>query len=182
MRFRIEQSFPGALDAVEDAFCDPEFLRQVSVLPKVGGVELLDQRTEDGRVHQRVRYRFSGHLSPAVTAVVNPDKLTWVEESVLDRSTHITTWRIVPDNYADRLSCRGTFTLLATGDDATLPDRRGGAQGPLPARRRTGRAGDRERAGGARGRGRGSDAELLVKTLTRRVNGATTVYGHRAVR
>lgn len=119
MRFEITQNFDGPLDAVERAFCDPEFLRQVSALPKVGGAELLDQREDGERVHQRVRYRFSGQLSSAVTAVVNPDKLTWVEESVLDRTTHVTTWKIVPDNYADRLTCRGTFTLTEVGPEQT---------------------------------------------------------------
>ncbi len=119
MRFRIEQTFPGPLAAVEAAFCDAEFLRQVGALPKVGEVEVLDQRVEGGLVHQRVRYRFAGRLSGAVTAVVSPEKLTWVEESVLDRATHVTTWRIVPDNYADRLTCRGTFVLTSAGADKT---------------------------------------------------------------
>lgn len=119
MKFRIEQTFAGSLVAVENAFCDPAFLHQVGALPKVGGVEVLEQSEDDRGFHQRVRYRFAGQLSSAVTAVVSPAKLTWVEESVLDRATHVTTWRIVPDHYRDRLTCRGTFALAASGESAT---------------------------------------------------------------
>lgn len=119
MRFRIEQTFAGSLSAVEGAFCDPEFLRQVGSLPKVGAVEVLDQAEDARGFRQRVRYRFAGQLSGAVTAVVNPEKLTWVEESVLDRASHVTTWQIVPDHYRDRLTCRGTFALSVAGDSTT---------------------------------------------------------------
>jgi hypothetical protein len=111
MRFAIKQQYAAALLAVEAAYCSPELLATLATLPKVGGAELLDQRTEGDRVFQRVRYRFTGELNAAVTAVVDPNKLTWVEESELDRTTHVTTWHIVPDHYGSRLSCRGEFRL-----------------------------------------------------------------------
>ena len=65
---------------------------------------------------QRVRYAFTGSLSPAVTRVVDPERLTWVEESRLDRSTHCTTFTVRPDHYADRFTCAGTITLEPAGD------------------------------------------------------------------
>ena len=43
--------------------------------------DVLDQRVDGDLVRQRIRYAFVGDLSPAVTAVVDPDKLTWVEQS-----------------------------------------------------------------------------------------------------
>jgi hypothetical protein len=43
-----------------------------------------------------------------------------VEESVLDRATHVTTWKIVPDHYGSRLRCTGTFRLTSAGDGVTL--------------------------------------------------------------
>lgn len=120
MHFRIEQHFAGSLKDVESAFCSPELLARLSELPKVGGAELLEQRIEGTQVFQRVRYRFTGDLSGAVTAVVDPDQLTWVEESTLDRTTHITRWKIVPDHYGSRLTCSGTFQLTSKSDDLTV--------------------------------------------------------------
>lgn len=119
MRFQLDQVFAGPLDTVEAAFLDPAFLDRVRRLPKVGGAELLDQRTDGDTVHQRIRYRFTGDLSAAAKAIIHPERLTWVEESAVNRRNHVTTWRIVPDHYADRLRCSGTFTLTALGDDRT---------------------------------------------------------------
>jgi hypothetical protein len=48
-----------------------------------------------------------------VTKVVDPHRLTWVEDSELDRATHRTVFTIRPDHYPDRLSCSGTVTLDA---------------------------------------------------------------------
>lgn len=120
MHFHIEQQFNGALSDVENAFCSPELLARLASLPKVGGAELLEQRHDGDKVFQRIRYRFTGDLSSAVTAVIDPDQLTWVEESVLDRTTHVTTWKIVPDHYASRLTCSGTFRLTGKADDLTV--------------------------------------------------------------
>jgi hypothetical protein len=111
MRFRIVQRLPGPLDRVEAAFVDPEFLDRLAELPKLGRPTLLDQHVDGELVHQRVQYAFAGHLSSAVTAVVDPARLTWIEDSTLDRRSHRTTFRIVPDHYRDRLACEGTFTL-----------------------------------------------------------------------
>lgn len=115
MRFRIEQFLPGPLEQVEAAFVDPDFLARLAELPNVGHPELLDQRVVGPLVHQRVRYAFSGDLSPAVTRFVDPAKLTWIEVSTLDRRTHITDFEIQPDHYANRLSCRGRMRLAGEG-------------------------------------------------------------------
>lgn len=120
VEFHIEQRFAGGLEAVEAAFCSPELLSRLATLPKVGGAELLEQRDDTTTFFQRVRYRFTGDLSAAVTAVVDPDKLSWVEESTLDRATHVTRWKIVPDHYATRLTCAGTFRLTGKADDLTV--------------------------------------------------------------
>lgn len=116
MRFRIEQRIPASVDDVERALLDPAFLDELARLPRLGRPELLAQEVDGDIVEREIRYRFAGHLSPAVTAVVDPDRLTWVEESQTDRSTHLTRWVIRPDHYADRLRCSGTFTLTSDGD------------------------------------------------------------------
>jgi hypothetical protein len=58
-----------------------------------------------------VRYAFTGHLSGAARAILDPRRLTWIEVSVLDRATHRTEIRVVPDHYADRLHCTATATV-----------------------------------------------------------------------
>jgi hypothetical protein len=123
MRFTIDQTFAGPLEAVEAAFVDPAFLEQLSTLPKLGRPTLVHRvEAEDGNlVHQWVKYAFTGEVNSAVRRVVDPARLTWVEESTLDRRTHRTTWRIVPDHYRNLLRSDGTFSLAP---DPADPDGR----------------------------------------------------------
>jgi hypothetical protein len=111
MRFSVEPVPPGPVERVEHALLDPDFLAALASLPKLGAPQLLDVTENGPTVRRRVRYRFAGELSPAVTAVVDPAKLTWVEDATVDRVSHRTTFRIVPDHYGSRLKCTGTFRL-----------------------------------------------------------------------
>ncbi len=111
MRFTIEQRFAAPLDAVEAAFVDPAMLAAMAARHELGRPVLLAHVDRGSSVSQQVRYAFTGHLSPAVTRVLDPHRLTWVEDSELDRATHRTDLTIHPDHYADRLSCSGTIAL-----------------------------------------------------------------------
>jgi hypothetical protein len=125
VHFRLEQHFAGPADRVQQALLDPSFLARLATLPKLGHPELLDRDDDGTTVHQRIRYAFTGELSPVVTAVLDPAKLTWVEESTVHRASLHTTFRIRPDHYADRLACNGAFQLVPMD---------GGADGPRTQR------------------------------------------------
>ena len=116
MRFRVEQRFRAPLAIVEAALLDPAFLRRLAELPKLGAPELLSSDDDGAVVRQRVRYRFAGDLSPAVTAVVDHARLTWVEETIYDRSAHKGVHTIVPDHYANRLASSFTTALEPAAD------------------------------------------------------------------
>ena len=116
MELRVEQVIAAPLEAVEDAFVDPGFLARLAELPSFAGVELLSQEVDGDLVRQRVHYAFVGELSPAVTAIVDPAKLSWVEESVHDRATHRADCRILPDHYAHRLECSYAVQLTPEGN------------------------------------------------------------------
>ena len=111
MHFELEQQFAAPLAAVEDAFTDPALMEEVAQVARVGRPELLERVDEGDTVRQRVRHTFTGHLSGAARTILDPARLTWVENSVLDRRTHRSNFEIVPDHYPDRLRCAGTVTL-----------------------------------------------------------------------
>lgn len=119
MRFTIEQRLEAPLERVEAALVDPAYLERLQSLPKLGRPTLVDRREDGDVVHQAVRYAFVGELSAAVRRVVDPQRLTWVEEATVDRTTHVTTWRIVPDHYGHLLRAHGTFLLEPDGGGAT---------------------------------------------------------------
>ena len=116
MRFRVEQRFDSPPAVVEEALFDPGFLADLARLPKLGAPEVLSSHADGDVVHQQVRYRFTGDLAPAVTAVVDPDRLTWVEDTTYDRRTHRGDHRIRPDHYAGRLKASYTTRVEQAGD------------------------------------------------------------------
>jgi hypothetical protein len=120
VHFELVQELRTDPPAVEAAYLNDEFLAELGRLPKLGSPAFLDRHEEAGRVRQRVRYAFIGRLSPAVTAVVDPQRLTWVQDALLDPATHITTFKILPDHYAGLLDASGTITLEAAAAGGTI--------------------------------------------------------------
>src|SRR3712207_4559568 len=103
MRFEISQDFTGPPDAVARIYTNPRFYELLGELPKLGKPEVIDRRADGSVVNLAVRFRFTGNLSGAVTKVVDPAKLSWVEESVHDLDRLTMTFQMKPDHYADRL-------------------------------------------------------------------------------
>jgi hypothetical protein len=114
MQFTIEQMLHATPSDVQDMLLDPDFLTSRAELPKLGDSEVLERTQGATSAHLRVRMRFVGELSSAVTAVVDPAKLTWVDEATFDFTTHTGRHALIPDHYPDRLS--------ATYDDAVTAD------------------------------------------------------------
>jgi hypothetical protein len=122
VRFSIEQSIAAPRDAVEGAFLDPRFYAALGELSAIRPPEVLERRAEDpdgNIVHLRVQYAFAGSLSGPARAVLDPDRLTWVDHSTFDRAAHRIDFEIVPDHYADRLRCAGWYQFEPDGELAT---------------------------------------------------------------
>jgi hypothetical protein len=118
VRFSVQQDLAGTPAEVLDVLADPGFVPELGALPKVGTPELLEHRVEGSRLQQRVRYRFTGDLSPAVTRVLDPSRLVWVDDTTWDLDAATASFRIVPDHYANRLRCSGRQRVVARGDGA----------------------------------------------------------------
>jgi hypothetical protein len=115
MRFRFTQPISAPRSRVEDAFLDPTFYRALGRIPNLGDPEVLDMEEAGDLVILRVRYRFAGQLPSAARRVLDPAKLTWVQQSEVNRAEHLTEFRIYPDHYANRLSCRGSYLFEELG-------------------------------------------------------------------
>jgi uncharacterized protein DUF2505 len=120
VRFTVDQPIAAPAGRVEEAFVDPRFYEALAAMPNIGEPDVLERVERDGQVHLRVRYAFTGDLAAPARRVLDPAKLTWVVESTVERDTHTTTFRMVPDHYRDRLECEGSYTLVPDGPDATI--------------------------------------------------------------
>jgi hypothetical protein len=114
MRFEIVQDVGATPDSVDATLVDPAFLVRMAELPKLGSAEVVSQVRDGDTVRQDVRYLFQAELSSAVTRVVDPSRLTWVERSVCDLAAHRTQCEIRPDNYSGLLSGRYDAVIVAT--------------------------------------------------------------------
>jgi hypothetical protein len=115
MRFRLEQRLASAPADVSRAFTEPGFYAGLRELPKLSVPEVLEISPDGARVRLRLRYRFTGDLNAAARAVLDPQRLSWVEDSVHDLDGKLTTFRLVPDHYGDRFSCSGRSSFEAHG-------------------------------------------------------------------
>jgi hypothetical protein len=116
LHFELEQRIAGAPGAVAAAFADPRYYETLGELPKLGTPEVVAHRIDGDVVSLEIRYRFTGDLSSAVKAVIDPRKLTWVERSTHDLAARQTTFELRPDHYPDRLKCNGSYRLDPAGD------------------------------------------------------------------
>jgi hypothetical protein len=121
VQLTLEQRLPGRYDDVLAALIDPSFLDRLGALPNLAPPTVLElRRSDDGAlVEHRVRHRFTGSLSSAVTRIVDPAKLTWVEETIYEVRARRATFRIVPDHYAGKLRCAGTHSFTESVDGTT---------------------------------------------------------------
>ncbi len=119
MKFQLVQDlgFPAARCAA--AFADPGLYPWFAKLPKVQVPEVLTREVvatdpAGDTVRLRIRYRFGGHLNAAVRAVVDPGKLTWVDESVHDLAQRSVSFTLHPDHYGRQLRGRGHYRFVDT--------------------------------------------------------------------
>lgn len=132
MRFELKQRFRAAPDAVAAAFCDPAYYEALAESPGLGRPEVIGVQRDGDVVDLRVRYRFNGQLSSAARSVLDPARLTWVEESRHRLADRTVSFRMVPDHYADRFSSSGSYRFDPAPDDPTATVRL--AQGELKVR------------------------------------------------
>lgn len=118
MDFELTQTYGSAAAEVTAAYADPDLYPTLVGLPKLGGIDVLGHEATGQQVSLRIRFRFTGDLPGAVTAVIDPAKLTWVQETDHDLDTGITDFRLIPDHYPDRLKASGTFRITEDGAGA----------------------------------------------------------------
>jgi hypothetical protein len=115
VQFRLEHRYRAEPEAVARAYASEALYAELGAGSKLAPPEVLERRDEAGLVVLRIRYRFVGELSSAVRAVLDPARLTWVDESTHDLAARTVAFRLVADHYADRFTCAGTYHFVADG-------------------------------------------------------------------
>jgi hypothetical protein len=120
MRTSIEQRIAVAAPTAVEVFSDPDFYLERAASAAISTPELVVHRVDGDRVSLELRYAFTGELNAAARAMLDPDRLTWVQASQHDLATGRVVFRILPDHYPDRLSCQGRYRVDPDGEHACL--------------------------------------------------------------
>jgi len=123
VQFRTDQRFDASPGDVLALYTDSAFYGALVGLPKISTPEVLSNESDGETVRLRIRYRFTADLPAAALAVIDPNKLTWVEESTyrLDELTFSSS--LVPDHYPDRLVAGASGSIVGEGTDPVRTSR-----------------------------------------------------------
>ena len=125
MKFSLETTYGAEPDVVAAAYADPALYAAFADLPRAGRPEVVRHEADGDVVRLDVRWRFTADLSAAARAVIDPDRLSWVERATHDLASRSVTFEMVADHYRDRFSCTGGYEFHAEGDGRTTRRSRG---------------------------------------------------------
>ena len=91
------------------AYGSPSFYEGPAGRSDVSVRGVVDREDQGEVVVIRVRFAFTGSVSSAVRAVVDPEKMTWVTRTEIVAAEARAVWEVQPDHYPDRLSARGIY-------------------------------------------------------------------------
>jgi hypothetical protein len=111
----MDQRFVAPATSVVASFADPALYETYPERGTLARPVVRSHHREGAVVVLQVHHRFTGQVSAAVRAVVDPNRLSWIEHVTLDLEGLTGTFRIEPDHYPDRLRCEGTHRFLDDG-------------------------------------------------------------------
>jgi hypothetical protein len=87
MRFQTEHRFNGSPAQVAAVLTDPRFYETLT-LPDVSEPEILESSEDGQRSLVRLRYLFVGNMDAMARRLVGTQRLAWIQEVEMDRSTN----------------------------------------------------------------------------------------------
>jgi Protein of unknown function (DUF2505) len=116
VKFRIDQVFAASVASVCGALVDVDYLTQgMAKLPDIGAPAVESQERVGSSIRQQLRYSFKGNLPSAVTRVISPSKLSWIEDTTIDVAAYRAVFTMTPVHYQQFFRCSGEWTLGTVG-------------------------------------------------------------------
>jgi hypothetical protein len=122
VKFSIGQNVAVSPQAAVAAYANPDFYEGRAPSGNISLIEVVSHQDNGAQAQIEVRYKFTGSVSSAVRAVVDPNKMSWITRTDIDREQRRSSFTVLPDHYPDRLECAGGFTFAdgSSGPDSTV--------------------------------------------------------------
>lgn len=114
MRFDFRHRFDCSADTLWEILMDEDYQDEAA---QVSGTtkELLEDRTEFGRRTRRTRVTPQRELPPAMARALGTDTLSYVQEQRWQVGKTAMSWVVIPDIFANRVTCKGDYLIAPRG-------------------------------------------------------------------
>jgi hypothetical protein len=109
VKFAIRQAVAVPPARAMAAYGSPAFYEGRAERDNIAVRDVVRHEATADRVLLEVRFAFTGSVSPAVRAVVDPAKMSWITRTEILLAEDRSSWVVLPDHYPDRLSASGTY-------------------------------------------------------------------------
>lgn len=119
VRFGFEQRWTATPDDVLDIYLDHDFWATLDGLTATSAPEVLEVTRTGDRALIRLRYQLTVTLPREAARFIDPNDVTWIEESTWNLPQRRAEVRFLPDQAAGLMKASATAELAAEGADAT---------------------------------------------------------------
>jgi hypothetical protein len=109
VKFAIRQAVAVPPARAMAAYGSPTFYEGRPARDDIAVRDVVRHEATGDRVLLEVRFAFTGSVSPAVRAVIDPAKMSWITRTEILLAEDRSSWVVLPDHYPDRLSASGVY-------------------------------------------------------------------------
>jgi Protein of unknown function (DUF2505) len=109
VKFAVRQAVAVPPARAMAAYGSPAFYEGRPARDDIAVRGVVRREAAGDRILLEVRFAFTGSVSPAVRAVVDPGKMSWITRTEILPAEARSSWVVLPDHYPDRLSASGTY-------------------------------------------------------------------------
>lgn len=120
LRYNIIDYYDFPLRTVAKLLMDSEIpIYEMAELPNVSNSKELEIRDEGDKKYIKVEWCVHGQIPKIAQKLVRPEMLTFIEDSVWDRTTNVYSTRVIPHHFKKQVNCRHRVELKDNGDGRT---------------------------------------------------------------
>ncbi len=116
VRFGFEQRWVAAVDEVVEVYLDPGFWSALTDLRSTSAPTVLGIDRSGDRAVVRLRYALAVDLPREAARFIDPENVTWVEETTWDLPRRTAEVRFLPTQGGGLLRAGATATMAEDGD------------------------------------------------------------------
>lgn len=120
-RYRIIHFYDYHIDTVTSLLMDSKVpIYDLADLPNVSTNKLLSEKDEGDKRYLKVEWCVHGQIPKIAQKIIRPEMLTFVEDSIWDRTTKTYSTKIIPHFFKKQFDARHKVEFTDHGDGRTM--------------------------------------------------------------